>query len=88
MAKYIDQDTCIQCGTCVAECPNEGIKEEDGGYVIDSELCTECYGFYEESHCAESCPVDAIGPDPDHQEDPAELTSKAARLHPERFPRD
>jgi len=24
----IDQDTCTECGTCVAECPTEAIKQE------------------------------------------------------------
>ena len=54
MPKQIDQDKCIRCGTCQSECPNGGIAEVDGDYQIDAGLCTDCFGFYEQSHCMTS----------------------------------
>jgi ferredoxin len=88
MARRINQDRCIRCGVCLEECPNEGITEKGGVYAIDSGLCTECFGFHEDSHCAEVCPVDAIETDSASEMDDEELVGLAAQLHPERFPRD
>jgi len=65
MAMKVDQDNCIQCGVCVPECPNESISEEDGSYIINGNVCTECAGFADEPSCAAVCPVDAISKDPD-----------------------
>ena len=45
MALMISDD-CVACGTCLDECPNEAIKEDDPIYEIDPELCTECVGYY------------------------------------------
>lgn len=53
MAYVIDQDKCIQCGACEAECPQEAIAETDGLYIIDADKCTEC------GSCAEVCPSEA-----------------------------
>lgn len=47
-------DDCIECGSCIDECPEEAISEGDGKYVIDQELCIECLS------CLETCPNDAI----------------------------
>lgn len=47
-------DECIECGTCVEECPEGAISEGDGKYVIDQELCIECLS------CLEECPSEAI----------------------------
>jgi ferredoxin len=89
MAKIINEDTCIQCGSCITVCPNEGISEtDDGGYRIDPALCTECAGMFSESQCAAACPVDAIEDDPDHVEDAETLIARAADLHPGAIPRD
>lgn len=52
MAHVID-DTCIACGSCMAECPEDAISEGDI-YVIDPELCTDC------GSCVEVCPTDSI----------------------------
>ena len=32
---YIITDDCIKCGTCIDECPNEAISEDDTKYIID-----------------------------------------------------
>jgi len=47
-------DDCVACGTCVAECPVEAIKEGDPIYEIDPAVCTDC------GSCVEVCPNDAI----------------------------
>jgi ferredoxin len=89
MAKKINQERCIACGRCFEECPNEGIYEADGVYVIDPRLCTECAGFYEVSRCVQVCPVDAVETDPNQPEvSDEELIGLAAELRPDHFPRD
>jgi len=88
MAKRINRGKCIVCGICLPECPNEGISEIDGLYVIDPNLCTECAGVHASARCEAVCPVDAVEDDPDHQEDADTLFARAVDLHPESFPRD
>lgn len=76
MALMITED-CINCNACVDECPNDAISEGDSVYVINSELCTECVGFFDEPQCINVCPVeDTIIPDPDRQESKEELLAK------------
>ncbi|HEY3269318.1 MAG TPA: 4Fe-4S binding protein [Armatimonadota bacterium] len=60
MAKRINQDLCIQCAACKDECPNGGIAEIEGVYMVDPRLCEECTGFTGSSRCEEVCPVGAI----------------------------
>lgn len=79
----IINDECIACDACVSECPNEAITEGDPIYVIDPNLCTECVGFFDEPQCVEVCPVDAIVPDPAHEESHDELMQKKIRIHGE-----
>jgi len=50
---YVIDDTCIACGACAAECPEECISEGDGIYVIDPDKCIEC------GACKDICPVGA-----------------------------
>lgn len=52
---YIISDECIECGSCVSECPVDAITEGTP-YVIDPKKCTDC------GNCAEVCPVDAPHP--------------------------
>ncbi len=75
-------DECIACGACITECPNNAISEGEP-YVINSDLCTECVGFYDEPQCVSVCPVDCIIADPDHQESKEELLEKKKRIHGE-----
>ncbi len=52
--------SCIACGACIWECPTEAVIAGDPRPVIESDSCTECYGFFGESQCAVVCPVQAI----------------------------
>ncbi|MGI6374794.1 MAG: YfhL family 4Fe-4S dicluster ferredoxin [Anaerolineae bacterium] len=79
-------DECISCGACEAECPNEAISEGDEQYVIDPAKCTECVGFFDTQQCYEVCPVEAPGPDPDHEETHEELLAKFRALNPGKEP--
>ena len=82
MAFKILDEECISCAACEAVCPNEAISEGDESFVINSDLCTECVGFYDEQQCAEVCPVDACVPDPEVVETQDQLRAKFSRLHP------
>lgn len=56
MAHLITED-CINCGSCVEECPANAISEGGDRFVIDPSLCTDC------GSCVEVCPVEAIKAD-------------------------
>lgn len=75
MALMINED-CINCGACEPECPNEAISEGDPVYVINSDLCTECVGYYDEPQCISVCPVDCVEPHPDYVETMEQLLKK------------
>lgn len=76
MALMITED-CINCNACVDECPNDAISEGESVYVINSDLCTECVGFFDDPQCVTVCPVEGtIIPDPNHQESREELLAK------------
>jgi ferredoxin len=70
---------CINCGACEPECPNKAISEGDGTYVINPDLCTECFGRDEQA-CMAVCPSEACKPDPNRKEDKAALEAKAKKL--------
>jgi len=53
MAYKID-DSCVNCGSCVSDCPVEAIIEKDGKHWIDPEKCQDC------GACVASCPTEAI----------------------------
>jgi len=76
-------DECIACDACREECPNIAIEEGDPVYVIDSDLCTECVGSFDEPQCIEVCPVDCIILDSDNQETMEELQFKFDQLEKE-----
>jgi ferredoxin len=84
---YKITDDCISCGACEPQCPNEAIKEGNPIYVIDPAKCTECFGSYPSSKCAEVCPVDASMPDPAHVETKDQLLAKWKSLHPGQTPK-
>jgi ferredoxin len=75
-------DTCISCGACEPECPNEAITAGDSIYVIDPIKCTECYGFYGESQCISVCPVECIIQDEENPDTIESLVEKFNALHP------
>ena len=50
---YQEED-CVQCDTCMIQCPEEAISKTEGGYVIDYDKCTGC------RVCAKECPTSAI----------------------------
>ena len=52
---YVITDSCVACGTCIAECPVEAISEGDI-YVIDADTRIDC------DTCAGVCPSEAIVP--------------------------
>jgi ferredoxin len=76
-------DSCISCGLCEAECPNNAISEGKLFYEINPDLCTECVGFFNEPQCVNVCPVEAIVPDPAHKESKEELMEKKKHIHGE-----
>lgn len=53
MAHQISEE-CINCGSCIEECPVEAISEGDEFHVIDPSTCTDC------AACVDVCPTDAI----------------------------
>jgi len=80
-------DECISCGACEAECPNKAISEGETTYVIDPAKCTECVGSFDTQQCADICPVEACGHDPEHQESREALLAKWKKLHPGETPK-
>jgi len=73
-------DECIACDACREECPNMAIEEGDPIYIIESDICTECVGSFDEPQCIEVCPVDCIILDVDNQETAQELQLKFKQL--------
>jgi ferredoxin len=47
-------DACVNCGSCVPDCPVDAITEVDGKHVIDPAKCQDC------GACVASCPTEAI----------------------------
>ena len=58
MAYTIDTTQCTNCGACEIECPNKAVGERKGLFLIKSEKCTECIGFFDKPQCVVVCPVD------------------------------
>ena len=72
---------CTGCGACEPQCPCDGIRRENGGYVIDPDRCTECVGFHVQQQCVSICPVDACCvPDPERIETEDVLFERALKL--------
>ena len=83
---YVITEECIACAACEDECPNDAISEGDEIFIIDSDRCTECVGFFDESQCAFVCPVDSCVTDPDREESMEALQAKFNKFHPGRKP--
>jgi indolepyruvate ferredoxin oxidoreductase alpha subunit len=47
-------EVCVQCDTCMIQCPEEAISKTEDGYVIDYDKCTGC------RVCVQECPTSAI----------------------------
>ena len=57
MARKIDPEVCVGCGSCKSECPVSCIDEVDGKCVINADECVDC------GTCEGACPVSAISAD-------------------------
>jgi ferredoxin len=53
MVVLIDVEACVQCGTCVEECPAAAISLDDVP-VVSAEDCVNC------GTCVDVCPSGAI----------------------------
>ncbi|HSH14127.1 MAG TPA: nitroreductase family protein [Desulfurivibrionaceae bacterium] len=51
---HVDEELCIQCGECVADCPAAIIVMDGYPKVIDEERCYRC------QHCLAVCPTGAV----------------------------
>ena len=52
---WVNQEMCVGCGVCVAECPVGAITMQDSGKaLIDDQECVRC------AICHEICPTDAV----------------------------
>lgn len=72
---------CINCDLCEPECPNQAISMGESIYQIETSLCTECIGHYDQPSCIPVCPVNCIVPDPDNKETLEQLADKYADLN-------
>ncbi len=54
MAYKINEDQCVNCGSCEPDCPVGAISEQNDKRAIDADKCISC------GTCASSCPADAI----------------------------
>jgi len=69
-------------GTALSDDAEHDPISDDHTFIV-ADKCTECNGFYDEPQCVDVCPVDAIQPDPNHQETKEEMLAKKAKLHGE-----
>ena len=51
---YFITDSCIGCGSCVAVCPQECIRQDSIPFRIEQEHCLHC------GNCMTACPVGAV----------------------------
>lgn len=76
------KDNCTNCDMCEPECPNVAISFGEEIYQINPDLCTECFGFYEEPTCVSVCPINnCIVVDPERIETEDELLIKFAEIY-------
>lgn len=75
MALHITEE-CINCDVCEPECPNEAIFMGESIYEIETSLCTECVGHFDQPQCQQVCPIDCIVLDPANLETEQQLLAK------------
>ena len=51
---YFITDSCIGCGSCVAVCPQDCIRQDSIPFRIEQEHCLHC------GNCMTACPVGAV----------------------------
>ena len=58
---YVVDDTCLNCGACIDECPKDAIYENEIEDRVDilREKCNCCVGI-SEPMCVSTCPVESI----------------------------
>ncbi len=71
----IDQETCIGCGKCAADCPAWNIKIEEKAAIKAD--CIQC------GHCVAVCPAGAVSIPEYDMEDIEEYQEEGFRLQPE-----
>lgn len=55
MVPKIDNEKCVECGTCIAICPGEVFEiKHEKSEVVRPDSCTGC------GECIENCPNEAI----------------------------
>jgi len=60
----IINDTCINCGACIDECPTEAIVDDEDNptgeeiYYVYEDKCVECVSHHDTPACAEACPTE------------------------------
>ena len=49
---------CISCGDCKPPCPTGAIYGGPEMYVIDQNICNDCYGVHKAPYCMDVCQVE------------------------------
>ena len=71
---WVNQEMCIGCGICTAECPVGAIELQDSGKaLIDEQECIRC------ARCHEICPEDAVRHD--SEKIPLEIAANLEKTH-------